>query len=33
VGIIEFEHTAYNQRDELVAICKRQALMRRKTPG
>src|SRR5208282_1922448 len=33
VGIIEFEHTAYNQRDELVAICRRQALMRRKTPG
>jgi len=30
VGIIEFEHTAYNQRDELVAICRRQALMRRK---
>src|SRR5271157_2016905 len=32
-GIIEFEHTAYNQRGELVAICKRQALMRRKTTG
>ena len=30
VGIIEFEHTAYNQRDELVAICRRQAMMRRK---
>jgi acyl dehydratase len=30
-GIIEFEHTAYNQRGEQVAICKRQALMRRKT--
>ena len=30
VGIIEFEHTAYNQRGELVAICKRQAMMRRK---
>ena len=29
-GIIEFEHTAYNQHGELVAICKRQALMRRK---
>lgn len=29
-GIVEFEHTAYNQRGELVAICKRQALMRRK---
>jgi acyl dehydratase len=32
VGIVEFEHTAYNQRDELVAICRRQGLMRRK-PG
>jgi acyl dehydratase len=32
-GIIEFEHTAYNQRGEQVAICKRQALMRRKTEG
>jgi acyl dehydratase len=32
-GIIEFEHTAYNQRGELVAICKRQALMRRKASG
>jgi acyl dehydratase len=30
VGIVEFEHTAYNQRGELVAICVRQALMRRK---
>jgi acyl dehydratase len=30
VGIIEFEHTAYNQRGELVAICRRQAMMRRK---
>ena len=29
-GIVEFEHTAYNQRGELVAICKRQALMRRR---
>ena len=29
-GIIEFEHTAYNQRGELVAICRRQALMRRR---
>ena len=32
-GIIEFEHTAYNQRGELVAICKRQALMRRRASG
>lgn len=30
VGIVEFEHTAYNQRGEQVAICRRQALMRRK---
>ena len=29
-GIVEFEHTAYNQRGELVAVCRRQALMRRK---
>ena len=28
-GIIEFEHTAYNQHDEVVAICRRQALMKR----
>ena len=31
-GIVEFEHRAYNQDDVLVAICRRQALMRRK-PG
>ena len=30
VGIVEFEHTCWNQRDEMVAICKRQALMRKK---
>jgi acyl dehydratase len=29
-GIIVFEHRAYNQRDELVATCKRSALMLRK---
>lgn len=28
-GIVVFEHRAYNQRDELVAICKRTALMYR----
>jgi acyl dehydratase len=28
-GLVEFEHTALNQRDETVAICKRTALMRR----
>ena len=29
-GIVIFEHRAYNQRDELVGICKRTALMHRK---
>jgi len=32
-GIVEFEHTAINQRGEVVATCRRNALMRRKTPG
>jgi acyl dehydratase len=32
-GIVEFEHTAYNQRGELVAICRRQALMRKRGTG
>ncbi|HEY9556713.1 MAG TPA: MaoC family dehydratase [Acidimicrobiales bacterium] len=27
-GIVTFEHRAYNQRDELVARCRRAALMR-----
>lgn len=31
-GIVVFEHRAYNQRDELVARCRRAALMRRR-PG
>jgi acyl dehydratase len=31
-GIVEFEHRGYNQRDELVALCERAALMRRR-PG
>jgi acyl dehydratase len=31
-GIVIFEHRAYNQHDELVAECKRSALMLRK-PG
>ncbi len=30
-GIVDLEHRAYNQRDELVGVCKRQAFMR-KTP-
>ncbi|HVZ08367.1 MaoC family dehydratase [Rhodopila sp.] len=29
VGILEFEHTCWNQRGEMVAICKRQAMMRK----
>ncbi len=28
-GIVVFEHRAYNQRDELVGVCKRSALMHR----
>jgi acyl dehydratase len=31
-GIVVFEHRAYNQRDELVGVCKRTALMLRR-PG
>ena len=29
-GIVEFEHRATNQRGEVVAICRRSAMMRRK---
>jgi len=29
-GIVEFEHTALNQRDETVAVCQRAALMRKR---
>ena len=29
-GIVVFEHRAFNQRDELVGVCKRSALMLRK---
>jgi acyl dehydratase len=29
-GIVIFEHRAFNQKDELVAVCKRSALMLRK---
>src|SRR6266403_3661867 len=32
-GIIEFSHTATNQRGEVVAECKRQALMRKRPRG
>jgi acyl dehydratase len=31
-GIVEFEHRAFNQDDELVAVCRRQAFMKRR-PG
>ena len=30
VGIVEFVHRAFNQRGELVAECRRQAMMRRR---
>jgi len=30
-GIVEFEHSAVNQRGEVVAICRRNALMKRRT--
>ena len=29
-GLVEFEHSALNQRGEMVAICKRTALMKRR---
>jgi acyl dehydratase len=29
-GIVEFEHACWNHRDEMVAICRRQAMMRKK---
>jgi len=32
-GIITFVHRAYNQRDELIASCKRAALMLKKPAG
>jgi acyl dehydratase len=32
-GIVIFEHRAFNQRDELVGVCKRTALMLRRTPA
>ena len=30
VGLVEFRHTAYNQRGEEVAACRRTAMMRRR---
>ncbi|MGL4608873.1 MAG: MaoC family dehydratase [Trueperaceae bacterium] len=32
-GIVTFEHRAFNQRNELVATCRRTALMQRKPTG
>lgn len=29
-GIVEFEHTALNQRDEVVAVCRRSAFMKKR---
>ena len=29
-GIVEFQHEAINQRDEIVAVCKRAAFMRKR---
>lgn len=29
-GLVEFKHTGLNQRDEVVAVCRRTALMRRR---
>lgn len=30
VGLVEFEHTGLNQRDEVVAVCRRTAMMMKK---
>jgi acyl dehydratase len=30
-GIVEFEHKAFNQHDALVAVCRRQAFMRKRS--
>ena len=32
-GIVEFEHSAHKQTGELVASCRRQALMRKRAPA
>ncbi len=32
-GLVEFHHCAWNQRNELVAECRRQAFMRKKSIG
>ena len=31
-GIVEFEHKCFNQHDTLVAICRRQAFMKKRRP-
>jgi acyl dehydratase len=31
VGLVEFEHKAFNQKDDIVAICRRMAMMRRRS--
>ena len=30
VGLVEFEHHCLNQRDEIVAVCRRMAMMRKR---
>jgi acyl dehydratase len=30
VGLVEFEHTGLNQRDEVVAVCLRMAMMKKR---
>ncbi|WP_029058741.1 MaoC family dehydratase [Stappia stellulata] len=32
-GIVEFEHKAFNQHDVLVAVCRRQAFMKKRGGG
>lgn len=32
-GIVEFEHTCWNQRNEMVAICRRPAMIRKQPKG
>lgn len=33
VGIIEFEHTCSNQKGEVVAVCRRAGMMRKRSAG
>jgi len=32
-GLVVFEHKAYNQRDEVVCVCRRTGLMHRRPSG